>query len=75
MDMSLEKEYLRDIAKAISDRLPDNHGFIVLTFPFGNDPDSRASYASNANRADVINVLKEWLIKCSAEEDWMKHIK
>jgi hypothetical protein len=32
-------------------------------------------YKSNAKREDAVNTLKEWLIKASGEEDWMKHIK
>lgn len=69
-----DKEYLRDMARTLADRLPDNHGFILLTFPFGNDPGSRIAYISNAQRADAINAMKEFLIKAGAEEDWMRHL-
>ena len=36
---------------------------------------NRLTYISSMHRADAINVLKEWLIKASGEEEWMKHIK
>lgn len=63
---------LNDIACAINERLPEGHGFIVLTFKF--DPGGSLNYASNADRKDCIAVLKEFLIKTGAAEDWMKHI-
>lgn len=73
--MSYDKEYLREMCKIVANKLPDNHGFILLAFPFGNDPHGRMIYASNADRRDVVNALKEWLITAGAEEDWMKHLK
>ncbi len=71
----MDKEYLQLASREVVKRLPDNHGFILLTFPFGSDPGNRIAYASNAVRADAINALKEFLIKASGEEEWMKHIK
>lgn len=70
-----DKEYLKNMGKLLRDKLPDNHGFILLTFPFGDDPGSRVAYMSTADRRDAINVLKEFLIKASGEEEWLKHIK
>lgn len=72
--MSFDKDYLRQMAKLVEAKLPDNHGFILLTFPFGDDPDSRMTYTSNAQRSDCINALKEFLIQAGAKEDWMRHI-
>ena len=72
--MSMDKNYLRELARAIDATLPDNHGFILLTFPFGNDPGSRVAYVSNANRKEVIAVMKEFIITASGEEGWMKHL-
>lgn len=69
-----DKQYLQQAAEAINAKLPDNHGFILFVAPFGNDV-GRFYYISSMNREDAINVLKEWLIKASGEEDWMKHIK
>jgi len=73
--MSLDKNYLRELARLVNSKLPDNHGFILLTFPFGDDPGSRVTYTSNANRKDAIAALKEFIIKAGGEEEWMKHIK
>lgn len=71
----LDREFLKEAADAVKARLPDNYGFILLAFPFHKEGDERLLYVSNAKREDAIASLKEWLIKCSAPEDWMKHIK
>jgi len=68
-----DKEYLRKAAKRMADALPDNHGFILLTMPLGEG--GRVAYCANIDRQDAINVLKEFLICTSGEEEWMKHIK
>lgn len=69
-----DKEYLNLAAKAIDACLPDHHGFILLAVPFKGG-DQRVKYISNLKREDAIKVLKEWLIVCSGEEEWMKHLK
>lgn len=70
----MNKEYLQKCAEEVSARLPDNHGFVLLTMLF-NTPDARMGYVSNCNREDAIAVVKEWLIQANGEEEWMKHIK
>lgn len=75
MDSKMDKQYLRDIAGDIKAKLPDNFGFILLTFPFNGEGDNRLAYISNAQRESAINAMKEWLLKAGAAEDWMKHIK
>ena len=65
--MSQDVEYLSDVARLVNDRLPDNSGFIVMVAPFGDG--GRLRYASNMTRETAINVLKEWLIKASGEEE------
>jgi hypothetical protein len=69
------KRRLHDIAHAVDERLPAGYGFIVLAFPFGEGPEQRLNYVANAERADCINMMKEFLLKCGAAEDWMKDIK
>jgi hypothetical protein len=54
---------LQAIASAIDAELnkgvkPPRVGFILLAFPFNRD-DSRITYISNAERADVITALRE----------------
>lgn len=71
----MDKNYLTDAARLVDARLPDNHGFILLVAPFGEGENNRLTYISSMQRADAVNLLKEWLIKASGEEEWMKHIK
>ena len=75
---------LNDIAHAVEERLPEGFGFMIMVFPFegtkaeqppGRQGQPMLNYVSNAKREQVINLMKEWLIKCGAAEDWMKHIK
>lgn len=70
----MDKEYLQLICQLLSKRLPDNTGFILLTYPL-NTEDGRMTYASNSNREDCISAMKEFLIKSGHAEDWMTHIK
>jgi hypothetical protein len=71
----MDREFLRDTARAIEAKLPDNYGFILLAAPFNGEGDNRLIYTANIQRGDAIAMLKEWLLKCGASEDWMKHIK
>lgn len=71
----LDRQFLRDTADLVKGRLPDNYGFILLAAPFNQEGDGRLVYASNVQRKAAIAMLKEWLLKCGAEEDWMQHIK
>ena len=71
----MDKEYLKEAAKAVHAKLPDHEGFILMAIPFKGQGDNRLKYISNLDRADAINVIKEWLIQSSGEEEWMKHIK
>ncbi len=73
--MSHDVEYLKEAARAVNAKLPDNHGFILLVAEYGEArEESRLRYISSMTRETAISVLKEWLIKAGAEEDWMKHI-
>lgn len=71
----MDKEYLKEAARAVESKLPDNHGFILLVAPFGEGVNNRLTYISTMQRESAINLLKEWLIKASGEEEWMKHLK
>lgn len=68
-----DKEYLKKAAKAVDDCMPDHHGFLLLAVPLQGG-DQRVKYISNIKREDAINLLKEFLISCGHEEDWMKHL-
>ena len=71
----MDREFLKEAAHAVKAKLPDGYGFILLAFPFNGEADARLVYISNAQRTDALNTMKEWLLKCGAAEDWMKHIK
>lgn len=71
----MDKEYLKEAARAVEAKLPDNHGFILLVAPFGSGPNNRLAYIASMQREDAINVMKEFLLKAGAAEDWMRHIK
>lgn len=77
----MPSKVLNNIASMIVRKLPKKTGFMLLIFPFDMpDPFADkskkkiASYVSNANREDVLNAMKEFLIRCEHEEDWMKDI-
>lgn len=73
------KQRMRDICDRVKERLPEGYGFIVMVAPFSDNlpmgHEGRLNYASNIQRKQAINMLKEWLIKASAAEDWMKHLE
>jgi hypothetical protein len=69
-----DKQYLREVAKVIDSKLPDNTGWIFLASPFGG-PGGRVQYTSNIDRSDAIKLLKEFLFNTGNEEDWMQHIR
>lgn len=75
MTPPMDRNYLREAAEVMKAKLPDNYGFILLAFPFNGEGDNRLVYISNAQRADAIACVKEWLLQAGAAEDWMKHIK
>lgn len=61
MDEEVKKK-LKDIAKKIDGELPDGYGFCLLTFGF-NDVGKELMYVANANREDIVKVMKEWIAK------------
>ena len=73
----MDREFLKLAAAEVKARLPDNWSFILLAAQNGEPVkgQSRLVYISSMERNCAINVLKEWLIKASGEEEWMKHLK
>ena len=45
---------LQAIAKEIKERLPENMGFALLAYEFGDAKDRKMMYVSNSNKKDVI---------------------
>ncbi len=54
---------LQAIAKDIKEKLPENMGFALLTYEFGEGDDKRMMYISNSNREDVIKAMLEFVDK------------
>lgn len=69
----MNREFLQLAAQEIQARLPDNWGFILLAAPYGEG--GRLVYTSSVERESAIAMLKEFLIRAGAAEDWMKHLK
>lgn len=55
----IERE-LRTLATGIDEHLPDGWGFALLLFDF-NTSEGAMFYISNADRADMITALREFL--------------
>ena len=47
---------------------------VKVDLPPKRGGDGRLKYISSLKREDAVNVLKEWLINCGHEEEWMKHL-
>ena len=61
---------LQAIAKQVDHQLPFGWGFIVLAFPFGSD--GRMNYVSNAERADVVRSMYEFIE--ATKEQFGEHV-
>ena len=61
----MEEEYLKnkmqDIAKKIKEELPENFGFVLLTYRHNSK--GELIYVSNSNREDVVEAMKEFIEK------------
>lgn len=60
---------LQRLAKLVDSQLPFGWGFIVLSFPF--EAGGRMNYVSNAERADVVRALYEFIE--TTKNQWMEH--
>ena len=56
-------DVLQAIAKEIKEKLPENMGFALLTYEFGDAEDRKMMYVSNSNREDVIKSMLEFCDK------------
>lgn len=77
---AMNAERMNQIGAAVHNLLPDTHGFIVITVPFGtgeydNGEDAEAQYVSNCNREDAIAGLKILLFRWGVNEEWMTKAK
>ena len=64
------REDLQAIARTVDGQLPYGWGFVVLAFPFGAD--GRMNYVANAQRADVVRAMYEFIENTKA--GWAEHL-
>jgi len=67
------QEQNQECCQAIAKIIPKGTGFIIFTFPTEGQ-EGLLWYGSNSDHRDCLNVLKEWMIKCGHQEDWMKNV-
>jgi len=65
-------EQIQIYCQQLTEFLPTDYGFIFFAFPTGDGDDHRVLYASNVEREDAVNAIKEWMIKRGLDEDWMR---
>lgn len=66
------REAMQGIAQAVKEKIPAGFGFFVLVASPGDN--GRANYVSNLARETALKVMKEFIIRNGAEEEWMKHL-
>lgn len=54
---------LQAIAQEIKEKLPENMGFALLTYEFGDIDERKMMYVSNSNRKDVLKAMLEFVDK------------
>ena len=54
---------MQNIAKDISQKLPEGMGFALLAYEFGEVDDKKMLYVSNSNREDVLKAMLEFVNK------------
>jgi hypothetical protein len=65
------RDRMQEMARAVDDHLPNGYCFIVMAFPVGKG--GRLEYASNADREDVLKVMKEFIKYNESGENFNKH--
>ncbi len=52
---------LDQLARLIDARLPDGHGFALLTFPLGAAVDPVTRYVGKGHREDILGLMEQWI--------------
>jgi hypothetical protein len=60
---------MQKLARLVDAQLPYGWGFVVLAFPFGAG--GRMNYISNADRADIVRAMYEFIE--ATKEKWADH--
>ena len=61
---------MQKLAHFLDQQLPYGWGFVFLAFPFGEG--GRMNYVANANRADVVRAMYEFIEATKGE--WATHV-
>jgi hypothetical protein len=61
---------LQALGRHVDRQLPYGWGFVVLAFPFGAG--GRMNYISNANRADIVRAMYEFIEATKGK--WAEHV-
>jgi hypothetical protein len=59
------KAHMQEWAREIKGRIPPEHGFVLLVFPFG--PGGITQYIANADRLDVVQAMREHIAMVTEE--------
>lgn len=60
---------LEAVAQVVDSMIPNDYGFIVLTYP--HNVEDRCYYVSNSDRKDVVKAMEEFIKK--TKTSWGKH--
>jgi hypothetical protein len=74
-------EQMNAIARALDDAFNGENkgearkiGFVLLVFPFGEDPKGRCNYISNgSDRRDIVTLFREMIAKFEGQPDITGH--
>jgi hypothetical protein len=71
-------QMMRAMARSIDDTLntgagPKKAGFVLLVMPFDGPPGARTNYISNAEREDVVAMLKEVVARFEVQAEVTGH--
>lgn len=65
------RQNMQQIVGGVDAKIPEGWGCAVLIFPFNNDGGTLL-YGATAEREDIVNVMKEFIVK--TENNWGKDI-
>ena len=72
--LEIAERNAREVAKFIDDRCPPGYGFVLILASHGKNTDEtgqdtgRMTYISNCQRAGIIGMLKEMVVKLESGE-------
>jgi hypothetical protein len=65
------KSQMRRLGRLVKSHLPPGSGFVILAFSHGVAGEGkRTHYVANCNRADVAQLMREWLANVDEHNAW-----